>query len=117
MESFFGIKNFKSCEKVMESFFSINNFRNGKKVTESFFSIKNIKSRKAVMDFFLSFRSFKSSKKVAESFSSDHASLSFLMMHEFPGTIFSLSVPNVSSLLVLWLYISFFDYISFDYTF
>ena len=112
---FFGIKNFKT---VIESFFSINNFKNCKKVTEAFFSIKNFKSRKAAMESFLSFRSFKSRKKVTESFFSDHASLSFHMMHKFPGTIFSLSVSTES----LWLYISFFDYTFpwlyfFDYTF
>ena len=58
------------------------------------------------MEFFLSFRSFKSSKKVTESFFSDHASLSFHIMHKFAGTIFSLSVATE----FLWLYISFFDY-------
>ena len=73
----------------------------------SFFNIKNFKSRKALMESFLNFRSFKSREKVTESFFSDHASSSFYMMHTFPGTIFSLSVPTES----LWLYHSFFDYI------
>ena len=59
-----------------------------------FFSIKNFKSRKAVVELFLSFKSFKRRKKMAESFFSGHASLSFHMMHKFPGTIFFLSVPT-----------------------
>ena len=70
------------------------------------------------MESFLSFRSFKSRKKVTKSFFSDHTSLSFHMMHKFPGTIFFLSVSTES----LWLYISFFDstfpwLYFFDYTF
>ena len=73
---------------------------------ESFFSIKNFKSRNAVMEFFLSFRNFKSRKKMTESFFSGHTLLGFQMMHKFPGTIFSLSVPTE----FLCLYISFFDY-------
>ena len=90
MESFFKIKTFKSRKKVMQPFFSIKNF---KTVMVSFFNIKNFKSRKAVMEFFLSFKSFESRAKVNESFFSTHASLSFHMMHKFPGTKFSLSVP------------------------
>ena len=86
----------------MESFFSINNCKSRKKVTESFSSIKNFKSRKAVMEFFLTFSSFKSRKKETEFFFSGHASLSFHMLHRFPGTIFSLSFPSE----ILWLYIS-----------
>ena len=54
------------------------------------------------MEFFLSFSCFKSRKKVTEFFFSGHASLSFHMMHRFPGTIFSLSVPTE----ILWMYIS-----------
>ena len=57
------------------------------------------------MGFFLSFRNFKSRKKVTRFFFSGHASISFHMMHEYPGTIFSLSVPTE----FLWLHISFFD--------
>ena len=75
----------------MECFF---NGKNVKIVMVSFFGIKNFKSRKAVLEFFLSFKSFKSRKKVTESFFSGHASLSFHMMHKFPGTTFSLSVPT-----------------------
>ena len=105
-ESFFNIKTFKSLKDVMVSFFSIGNLKNHKKVMGSFFGIKNFKSRKAEMEFSLSFKSFKRRKKVSESFLSGHASLSFHMMHKFPGTIFSLSVP----IEFLWLYISFFDY-------
>ena len=47
----------------------------------------------------MSFRTFKSRKKVTESFFSGHGSLSFHMIHKFPGTRFSLSVP-----------LNFFDY-------
>ena len=78
----------------MVSFFSIKNLKNHKKVMESFFGIKSFKNRKADVEFSLSFKSFKRCKKVAESFLSGHASLSFHMMHKFPGTIFSLSVPT-----------------------
>ena len=46
------------------------------------------------MEFFLSFRNFKSRKKVTKSFFRDHASLSFHLIHRFPGTIFSLSVST-----------------------
>ena len=49
---------------------------------------------KAVMELFLSFKSFKSPKKVTESVFIGRASLSFHMMHTFPGKTFSLSVPN-----------------------
>ena len=42
------------------------------------------------MDIFLSFKSFKNHEKVSESFFSAQATLSFHMMHKFPGTIFSL---------------------------
>ena len=38
MVSFFSIKNFKRCKKVMEFFFSINNLKSRKKVMDSFFS-------------------------------------------------------------------------------
>ena len=94
MESFFGIKNFKSRKEVMtESFFSINNFKSRKRVTESFSSIKNFESHKAVMEFFLSFKSFKSRKKVTKSFFSGHTSLNFHIMHTFPGTIFFCHFP------------------------
>ena len=41
-----------------------------------------------MLEFFLSFKSFKSRKKVTESFFSGQASLSFHMMHKFPGTTF-----------------------------
>ena len=108
MVSFFSTNNFKSHKKVMESFFSINNFRVIRKWWSPFFSIKNFKSRKAVMKFFLSFGSFKSRKEMTDSFFSGHASLSFHMMHKFPGAIFSLSVPTE----FLWIYIPFFNYIS-----
>ena len=116
--SFFNIKNFKSRKKMMEFFFSIKIFKSHKKMMESFFGFKNFetmtkslfsindfKSREAVME---SFWVLESRKKVTESFFKDHASSSFYMMHIFPGTIFSLSVPTES----LWLQISFFDYIS-----
>ena len=64
------------------------------------------------MEVFLSFKSHEGRKKVTESFFSGHTSLSFNMiivtmiknirelfnifdmMHKFPGTIFSLSVPT-----------------------
>ena len=59
-----------------------------------FFGIKNFKSHKVVVEFFLSFRSFKSREKVTEAFFSGHASFSFHMMHKFPGTTFSRSVPT-----------------------
>ena len=63
-----------------------------------FFSIKNFKSRKAMVEFSLSLKSFKSCKKVTKCFFSGrkglHASLSFHMMHKFPGTTFSLSIPT-----------------------
>ena len=85
MEISFKIKTFKSLKEVMECFF---NGKNVKIVMVSFFGIKNFKSRKAVLEFFLSFKSFKSRKKVTESFCSGHASLSFHMMHQFPGTTF-----------------------------
>ena len=78
----------------MEPFFNGKNFNSQEEVTECFFfSIKNFKSRMAVVEFFLSFKSFKSHKKVTHSFFSGHASLSFHMMHKFPETSFSLSVP------------------------
>ena len=101
MDLFFKIETFKSFKKEMESFFNIKNFNSHKKDMQPFFSIKNFKSHKSVMEFFLVFSSFKNRKKVAEFFFSGHASLSFHMMHKFPGTIFSLSVPNE----FLWLYI------------
>ena len=104
MESFFKIKVFRSITEVMESFFNIKShkkvmesffcIKNLKTVMVSFFSIKNFTSREAVMEFSLSFKSFKSRKKVTDSFFSGHASLSFHMMHKFPRTIFSLSVPT-----------------------
>ena len=100
--SFFSIKIFKSHKKMMESFFGFKNFET---MTKSLFSINDFKSREAVME---SFWVLESRKKVTESFFKDHASSSFYMMHKFPGTIFSLSVPTES----LWLQISFFDYIS-----
>ena len=56
--------------------------------------LNRVKSRKAVMEFFLSFKSFKSRKKVTNSFFIGHASLSFHLMHKFPGIMFSLSVPT-----------------------
>ena len=106
----FSILNFKSCKKVMQPFFSIKIFKIHKKgmrfflalITvkvirkwrSPFFSIKNFKSRQAVMESFFSFKSFKSREKVTESFFSNHASLSFHMMHKTPGTIFSLSVST-----------------------
>ena len=37
MESFFGIKNFKSGKKVMEYFLCINNLKSRKKVSEPIF--------------------------------------------------------------------------------
>ena len=46
------------------------------------------------MEFFLRFRSFMSRKNVTEFFFGGKASLSFYMMHKFPGTIFSFSVPT-----------------------
>ena len=91
----------------MQPFFSINDFKSHKKVTEFFtvlktfktvmvfsFDIKKLKRRKKVMEFFFSINNFKSRKKVTESFFSGHASLTFHVMHRFPGTIFSLSVPT-----------------------
>ena len=106
----FSMLNFKSRKKVIQPFFSIKIFKIHKKVMRSFlalitvkvvrkwrspyFIIKNFKSRQAAMEFFLSFRSFKSREKVTESFFSNHASLSFHMMHKIPGTIFSLSVST-----------------------
>ena len=92
VELFFKTETFKSLKKMIESFFSINNFKVGRKLRISFFIIKIFESCKAVMEFFLSFRSFES--HMTEFFTSGHASLSFHMMHKFPGTIFSLSVPT-----------------------
>ena len=110
MESLSKIKTCKSIKEVMLSFFNIKIFNIHKKVMKSFstlitvkvvgkwlspfFSIKNVRSRKELMEYFLSFRSFKSSEKMTESFFSNHALLSFHMMHKFPGTIFSLSVST-----------------------
>ena len=108
MEFFFNIKNFKSHEKVIESFSALINWKVGRKWRGPFFSIINFKSHKAVMEFLLRCRSFMSRKNVTEFFFSGNASLSFHMMHKFPGTIFSLSVPNE----FLWLNISFLDYTS-----
>ena len=99
MEIFFKIKTFKSLKEVMKCFFNGKNFnkkvlesffciKNFKTAKVSFFGIKNFKSRKKVLEFFLSFKSFKSRKKVTESFFSGHASLSFHMMRQFPGTTF-----------------------------
>ena len=42
------------------------------------------------MDISLSFKSFKNHEKVSESFSRGQATLTFHMMHKFPGTILSL---------------------------
>ena len=42
MESFFGIKNFKT---VLESFFSIHNFKSRKKVKDPFFRICFLKKK------------------------------------------------------------------------
>ena len=56
------------------------------------------------MEFFLSFRSFKSRKKMTEFFFSGPSSLSFHMMHKFPGIfsfLFSLTIH-----FFLWLCIS-----------
>ena len=119
----FSMLNFKSRKKVIQPFFSIKIFKIHKKVMRSFlalitvkvvrkwrspyFIIKNFKSRQAAMEFFLSFRSFKSREKVTESFFSNHASLSFHMMHKIPGTIFSLSVFTEFFDFFLWLNISF----------
>ena len=129
MESSFNIKNLKSCKKVMEPFFRIKNFKSRKKVMESFlsiinfivrrkwrspfFNIKDFKSRKVAMGFFLSFRNFKSRKKVTHSFFSDHALISFHMMHEFPGAIFLCRLPlNFFGYTFLCLTKHFFDCIS-----
>ena len=88
MESFIKIETFKSLKEVMESFFNGKNCKTPKKVMASFFSIKNFRSRKTLMEFFLSFKIFKSRKKLIESFFSGQTSLSFRMMHKFPGTTF-----------------------------
>ena len=48
----FNIKNFKSPEEVMESFFGIKNF---KTVMVFFFSIKNFNSRKKVTESFMQY--------------------------------------------------------------
>ena len=50
MQHFLNVRNFKSPKKVMESFFGIKNF---KTLMVSFFSIENFKSRKAVVEFSL----------------------------------------------------------------
>ena len=112
MVSYFSIKNFKRrlwwspflalitlkvVRKGCSPFISIKNF---KAMMVFFFGIKNFKGRKAVVEFFLNFKSFKSRKKVTESSFSSHASLSFHMMHKFPGKIFFRSVPTE----FLWLW-------------
>ena len=114
MEIFFKIKTFKSRKKVMECFFNGRNFKSPKKVMESFsvskalkqqwcsFSVLNYMSRKAVLEFFLSFKSFKSRKKVTESFFSGHASLSYYMIHIFPGRNIWLHWNNIW-ITFLWL--------------
>ena len=94
MQPFFNIKIFKIHKKVMRSFLALITVKVVRKLLSLFLSIKNFKSRQAVMVFFLRFRSFKRREKVTESFSNNHASLSFHMMHKIPGTIFSLSVST-----------------------
>ena len=96
MEPFLSVKKNhatvrKSCNPFSAALITVKVVR---KWRCPFFSIKNFKSRQAVMEFFLSFRSFKRREKVTESFFSNHASLSFQMMHKIPGTIFSLSVST-----------------------
>ena len=78
----------------MRFFLALITVKVRRKWRSPFFSIKNFKSRQAVMESFFSFKSFKSREKVTESFFSNHASLSFHMMHKTPGTIFSLSVST-----------------------
>ena len=52
MEPFVNARNFKSPKKVMESFFGIKNF---KTVMVSFFRIKNFKSRKKATESFFQY--------------------------------------------------------------
>ena len=92
IQPFFSIKIFKIHKKVMRSFLALITVKVVRKLLSPFLSIKNFKNRQAVMVFFLRFRSFKRREKVTESFSNNHASLSFHMMHKIPGTIFSLLV-------------------------
>ena len=119
----FSMLNFKSRKKVIQPFFSIKIFKIHKKVMRSFlalitvkvvrkwrspyFIIKHFKSRQAAMKFFLSFRSFKSREKVTESFFSNHASLSFHMMHKFLEQYFLCQFPLNFFYFFLWLNISF----------
>ena len=99
------LKTLGVVRKWWSPFWALLTLKVGRKWRSPFFNFKNFKSRKAVMGFFLSFRNFKSRKKVTRFFFSGHASVRFHMMHEFPGTIFSLSLPTE----FLWLHISFFD--------
>ena len=52
MMPFLNVRNFKSAKKVMESFFGIKNF---KTVMLSFFRIKNFKSRKNAAESFFQY--------------------------------------------------------------
>ena len=92
------LKTFRVLRKSCSPFSALLTLKVGRKWRSPFFSIRIFKSHKAAMEFFLSFRRFKGRKKVTKVFFSGHASLSFYMIHKFPGTIFSFSV--------LWLYIS-----------
>ena len=82
------LKPLRVSRKWWSPFSMVKTVRVVRKWWRPFFNIKNFRSRKTVMEFFLSFKIFKSRKKLIESFFNGLTSLSFRMMHKFPGTTF-----------------------------
>ena len=114
MQPLLSFKIFKIHKKVMRSFLALITVKVVRKWRSLFFSIKNFNSGQAVMEFFLRFRSFKSREKVTKSFFSNHASLSFHIMHKFPGIIFLCQFRLNFFDFFLWLNISFTIHVNLD---